>query len=279
MKKTKNTKVVVVYNQKGGDGKTTMNINLAIELSKLNYSVLLIDCDSQANTTSFFLKSMGIEFLNEREKFDAYSILKVIDDFNIEQITLLPNLDLIPATSKIRELNYKLTMMSDSDYIFYKLLNSDKFKNKYDVVLLDLPPTKSSIISNAYSCCDYLYLLASLEEFSFDGLGLLITDFSERVSSEFSKKKGKISGIIVNKYDKSRVVANEGYIKDLKNVSKNADKHNDFNVISYLPSSTGIVRSQKEGLSIFDYKSNLLSHSLFKKEFKKIVKHTVNLLK
>ena len=86
-------KAIAIFNQKGGVGKTTTNINLAACLAKKGKKILVLDIDPQGNTTS----GLGIE--KKALKKSSYDLM-IEDDINAEDVILktgVDNLDIIPA--------------------------------------------------------------------------------------------------------------------------------------------------------------------------------------
>ncbi|MBT4876666.1 MAG: AAA family ATPase, partial [Desulfobacula sp.] len=86
------TQIISIANQKGGVGKTTTSINLSAALAKIGKTVLLVDCDSQANATT----GMGID----KPSLDYSLYQGLIGEAEVEDIilpTALPKLMIIPA--------------------------------------------------------------------------------------------------------------------------------------------------------------------------------------
>jgi chromosome partitioning protein len=128
-------KAIAIFNQKGGVGKTTTNINLAACLALKGQKILILDIDPQGNTTS----GMGIS--KKGLKYTAYEIL--IDDSVEPNAAILPtgvkNLDIIPASVQLAGAEIELVQLEGREKRLKKAL--DKIKGKYDYIFIDCPPS------------------------------------------------------------------------------------------------------------------------------------------
>ena len=128
-------KAIAIFNQKGGVGKTTTNINLAACLAIKGKKVLILDIDPQGNTTS------GIGISKKNLEKTVYNIL-VDENFDPREAiiqTTVENLDLIPASVDLAGAEVELVQMKGREISLKKGL--DKIRHMYDYIFIDCPPS------------------------------------------------------------------------------------------------------------------------------------------
>ncbi|MEG4204645.1 AAA family ATPase [Microcoleus sp. Pol7_A1] len=192
-KRQNSMKVIAVYHNKGGVGKTTTVVNLAAALSKKGKRVLVIDLDSQANTTF----ATGLVKFEDEEQDDLKdnNILQVLqseDFFSIAEVARKsnfchPEIDVVPSHIDLMQYEMELNQLDYSRMILIQKLA--EVQNKYDIVLIDTPPSLNFYARVALIAADYLIIPSDLKPFANQGL-INVKDFIKKVNG-FKKQIGK----------------------------------------------------------------------------------------
>jgi chromosome partitioning protein len=200
--------IISVINVKGGTGKTTTTINLAGQFADNQHKVLLIDNDSQSNLSQILNVS------NEYNLYDLYSNSKV----KFEDCIVKYNdyIDVIPNTIESAVLENELHNKMTRETILKSKWN--KFKNDYDVVLIDNSPFLGLCTTNSMTMSDYYLTVIDNSTSSLQGLNMvnkLVNDIKETGTNEHLK----LLGILRNNFDKKTLFSrqlNEVVIDELK---------------------------------------------------------------
>ena len=188
------SRVIAIANQKGGVGKTTTSINLSACLAEKGKKVLLIDMDSQGNTTSGF----GFE-KNELDK-TVYEVLR--EEVSIEEAIIpveecFENLFLIPANRNLAGAEIELVTRENMQYILKKQL--EPIKDNYDFIIIDCPPALGMLTVNAMTASDSVLVPIQCEFYALDGLTQLI--YTIDLIQKSLNPRLKIEGVVFTMYD------------------------------------------------------------------------------
>ena len=187
----------VVFNQKGGVGKSTITCNLAAISAAQGLRTLVIDLDPQGNSTRYLLgagadepRDTAAEFFDQTLKFTLRN--QGADEF----ITATPfeNLHVLPSSPRLEELHSKL----ESRYKLYKLRDALAALEGYDRIYIDTPPalnfyTRSALIA-AHGCL----IPFDCDDFSRRALYSLM-DSVQEIQADHNPAL-VVTGIVVNQF-------------------------------------------------------------------------------
>lgn len=185
-------KVITVANQKGGVGKTTSVINLTAALGKAGKKCLLVDVDSQGNSTS----GLGV---NKREVECSVYDLLVGDGRASEAIlkTQFKNVDLIPSSIDLAAAEVELAESQDRTLKLRQSLAA--IRDQYDYILIDCPPSMGLVTLNAFSACDTVIIPIQCEYYALEGLSQLTATI--RQVKRLYNPVIELEGILLTMYD------------------------------------------------------------------------------
>jgi chromosome partitioning protein len=165
--------VLAVINQKGGVGKTTTVVNLAVGLALGGESTLLVDADPQANATS----GLGID-----PRTAPRNLFQWIQDWlahasgNFDEPPVLettrPNLHLIPASIDLAGVDVMLASRIARETVLKSLLTP--LRERYRWTIIDTPPSLGVLTINALTAADGLIVPVQCEYYALEGLSQLL---------------------------------------------------------------------------------------------------------
>lgn len=171
--------ILSIASQKGGTGKTTTSISLASGLALSGKKVLLIDIDSQANSSKVLLP--------DYQSIDSeHSVCNTI--LNKQPLPIIESsitgLHLVPSHILLSNTDIELT--TAMDHREARLKNYlDKVKSQYDYVIIDCPPALSWLTLNAFTASDKMMIVVSPGYFELDSI-VQITKTLQQVKDNFN---------------------------------------------------------------------------------------------
>lgn len=250
-------KIISLFNQKGGVGKTTVNINLAAGLAKRKKKVLVIDLDPQSNTTS------GLGITRNTETITMYDVMT--GEKKIEEAILdaEERVFIVPSSPDLAAATFELNGDVKRDFILANALST--VKDGYDYILIDCPPALGLLTINALTASDSVVIPIQCEYYALEGLSQLMDTIA--MIRKGLNPNLKIEGVLLNMVDKRNNLT-----RDVMNEVKDYFKEKVYE--THIPRNVRLAEAPSYGMSIFEYDPLSTGAWSFNKWVKEFIKRS-----
>ena len=186
-------KAIAIFNQKGGVGKTTTNINLAACLAVKGKKILVLDIDPQGNTTT------GLGISKTDEGLSTYDLL-TDSSININEAireTATPGLDIIPGSVQLAGAEVELVQLDRRESRLKTALMP--VKDRYDYIFIDCPPSLGLLTINSLTAVDSVLIPIQCEYYALEGVSQLMSTIE--IVKKTLNPALEIEGVILSMFD------------------------------------------------------------------------------
>lgn len=196
-------RVIAIFNQKGGVGKTTTAMNLSSYLAMTGRKTLLIDFDPQYNAT------VGLGVRHAPDETIYHLLLAGQAPERAIKNTYLANLEMIPASPDLAGALVELVNLPDREWYLKNFI--DRIRGDYEFILIDLGPSLNLLTVNGLASSDEILVPIQCEYYSLEGLSQLLTSV-DLIKNNLGHEIRSVSALLTM-YDKrerlSREIARE----------------------------------------------------------------------
>ena len=236
------TRIITVSNQKGGVGKTTTAVNLAVALAEKGMEVLVIDLDPQGNAST----ALGIE-----HRIGVKSIYEVMtSDMLLSEVVQVspesPRVRCVPATIDLATAELDLVSLLAREFRLRNAL-AEYISNttvKPDYVFIDCPPSLGLLTVNAFTAATEVLIPIQCEYYALEGLSQLKRSI-DMIRGALNPNLA-LSTILLTMYD-SRTKLNQAVVDDVRT-------HFPTQTLNTLiPRQIGVAEAPSYGQTVINY--------------------------
>lgn len=230
-------KIISIFNQKGGVGKTTTCINLSAGVGKKGKKVLLVDIDPQGNSSS------GLGINKSEVEVLLYDI--ITEDINIYDgiyETSAENVSIIPSNNNLAGLEIELAKGGNWEDTIKNTL--EKVRDEFDYIFIDCPPSLGILSVMGLIASDSVIIPIQCEYYALEGVVQLVETMN-LVKDNYNPKL-EIEGVVLSMFD-GRTNLSIQVVEEVKKAFKSKVYS------SIIPRNVRLAEAPSYGLSILDY--------------------------
>jgi len=225
-------RIICVANQKGGVGKTTTAVNLAVGVARAGMRTLLIDLDPQCNATT----GMGAEPAGRHPLVSTEPLREAMRE------TVTGDLKLLPGSRTFADVDSLVESAESRSAALRQHLSAGM--SSFDYVLIDCPPSLGALTQTALAASSEVLMPIQCEYFAMEGL----TQMIQVIRKVMQQQNGRLqfAGILLTMYDHTLELTHEvdGEVRDF------------FGEIVFetvIPRDVAVAEAPSHGQAVMDY--------------------------
>jgi chromosome partitioning protein len=234
-------RTVVIANQKGGVGKTTTAINLAVALASSDCKILLIDLDPQGNATSGLISPDELSKVKHSHT-TIYEVL--LSDLSVSKVVrkVREHVFVVPSGPDLVGAEIELATVAGRERRLSEIIRS--VRDDYAFILIDTPPSLGLLTLNALVAADSVLVPMQCEYYALEGLSALLGTIG-RVRKELNPRL-KIEGVVLTMFDTRNRLSQE--------IAREVEKHLPAEIFqAVIPRNVRVSESPSHGLAVLEY--------------------------
>lgn len=256
---------IAIANRKGGVGKTTLAVNLAAALARMEQETLLIDIDAQRGNATRAFRMDGIE-----PSASLGAVLadgKPIDD--IIKPTKIPNVWIAPAHPDMTSLATHLATEIAPDMRLHSALA--KMRSRFDYTIIDCGPSLDVLTVNGLVASDFVIAPHAPEPLSWEGILDLITTIDE--IRRFLRADLYLAAIVINRPNPLPTRVGREIMERTREMIAKHDPPIRI-AKTYIPQNVRVQEAQDQGVSVFEVDPDCPSAHAFTSLAKEVLEWT-----
>jgi chromosome partitioning protein len=231
-------RVIAVVSHKGGTGKTSLVQNLGAELARADERVLLVDFDPQSNLST----GWGVD--PDVERHTVYQAMLEPARAAEAVLHVRPGMDLIPASLDLAGAELAFINAIDRNNKLKKALAP--LLKRYDVVLIDTPPSLGFFTVNALAAASEVLIPLQVQVYAYKALDqvLPIIEQVKEINPQL-----RLSGIVLTMYDTRNALT--GTVEEMAR-----RRFGDLVLTTPIPINVRIAEAPLDGISVGEYEAN-----------------------
>ena len=189
------SRIITVWNKKGGEGKSTTRQALATISAQKGNRVLVLDLDSQRSTTEQLIDTAELEGKNTIHNvlMEGLDINEAIYTYHSKEVSM----DFIPSSLLLEDSSAQMLLEGGRKPLHTRLGNSlSKLEEQYTHIFIDTPPAADSLVVNALACSTDLIIPLTASKYSITGISQAL-EIVSNIKTNFNDDL-EILGIFIN---------------------------------------------------------------------------------